>query len=89
MAWNQAYWLIIGAFLLVIGMRSLLDSNFRERTARRGARTDAFLGRVPLIRRIPSAPTARGWIQWGWALLVVGAALLIAQTVDLIVGGRG
>lgn len=58
MAWNQAYWLIISAVLVVVGMRSLLDPNFRERTARRGARTDAFLQRVPVIRRLPPAPTA-------------------------------
>jgi hypothetical protein len=90
MSWDQAFWLIVGAICAVVGLRSVRDPVYREKRARRGARTDALLRRVPVFRRLPSgAPTANGWVPWGWAYLILGGVILVAQTVDIVVGGWG
>ena len=89
---GQAFWLIMGVIYVVIGIRSVRDPAYRERTARRGARTDEVLRHVPLIGRLTRhqwmrPPSADGWLLWGWALLSLGLVILVAQAVDLMLGG--
>jgi len=89
----------IGVWLLVRGLRLILDPAVRERTHARRMREDAWIGRV--FRRTPGlskwlidtawyrASSPDGYRAWGWIAVWFGVCTLFALAAGMVASVLG